>query len=190
MHRAIRLTILAALASLLSAQQFAIRDTTGAVHTLSEWRGHRAIVLFFAAPECPLSNGYVPEMNRIQETYVKRGVLTYAVLADTDVAPGVAARYAGDYRYGFPMLLDAKQELVRLAGATVTPQAAVLSGDGKLLYLGRVDNRVEDFGKRRTLVTSTDLRDALDAVLAGKPVAHTITKSIGCAIQRIRGEKL
>src|SRR5260370_26203540 len=99
MHRAIRLTILAALASLLSAQQFAIRDTTGAVHTLSEWRGHPAIVLFFAAPECPLSNGYVPEMNPIHETYVKRGVLTYAVLADTDLAPSVVPRDAGHYRY-------------------------------------------------------------------------------------------
>jgi thiol-disulfide isomerase/thioredoxin len=190
MHRAIRLTVLAAIASVLLAQQFAIRDTNGAVHTPSEWRGHPAIVLFFAAPECPLSNGYVPEMNRIQEAYVKRGVLTFAVQADIGMSPDTAASYARDYYYEFPMLLDVEQRLVRLAGATVTPQAAVLSGEGKLLYLGRVDNRVEDFGQRRTQITSTDLRDALDAVLAGQSVAHPVTKSIGCAIQRIHGEKL
>jgi len=74
---------------------------------------------------------------------------------------------------------------VELTGAYVTPQAAVLTGDGKLLYLGRVDNRVEDFGKQRLTATVFDLRDAIDAALAGKPVAHPRTKSIGCAINRI-----
>jgi thiol-disulfide isomerase/thioredoxin len=190
MHPAIRFTVLAAVARLLCAQPTAVRDTNGAVHTRAEWRGHSAIVLFFVTPECPLSNSYVPEMNRIQEAYANRGVLVYAVLADIGVPAAVSARYARDYRYAFPMLLDEEQALIHLAGATVTPQAAVLSGEGKLLYLGRIDNRVEEFGKRRAQVTSADLRDALDRVLAGKPVAHPLTKSIGCAIQQIHGERL
>ena len=189
MHPAIRFAFLWAMAGRLFAQPFAVRDTTGSVHTSAEWSGHPAIVLFFVAPECPLSNGYVPEMNRIQEAYGKRGVLVYAILPDSDALPDAAARYASDYRYAFPMLLDREQALVRLAGATVTPQAAVLSSEGKVLYLGRIDNRVEDFGKRRTQVTSTDLRDALDAVLAGKPVARPHMKSIGCAIPQTQGDK-
>jgi peroxiredoxin len=190
MHPVIRFIVLAATACPLFAQQFAVRDTGGTVHTASDWRGHPAIVLFFVAPECPGSNGYVPEMNRIEDAYAKRGVLVYAVQADSSVSPALATSYARDFRYEFPMLLDPGHALVRLAGATVTPQAAVLSSEGRVLYLGRIDNRVEDFGKRRTQVTSLDLRDALDAVLAGKPVAQPRTKSIGCSIQRTQGEKL
>jgi hypothetical protein len=109
-------------------------------------------------------------------------VAFYAVQSDPSVAEPEVVKYARDYRYSFPLLLDPRQDLVHLAGATVTPQAAVLSPDGKLLYLGRVDNRVEDFGKQRFQATEADLRDALDQVLAGKPVARPRTKSIGCAI--------
>src|SRR5437667_3132384 len=94
MHPAIRFMVLVAIAWPLFAQQFAVRDTSGAVHTPSDWRGHPAIVLFFVAPECPVSNAYVPDMNRIQEAYAKRRVLVYAVQADSSVSPAVATRYA------------------------------------------------------------------------------------------------
>jgi thiol-disulfide isomerase/thioredoxin len=190
MHTAIRIAVLAAVTGSIFGQRFAVRDTRGAVHSAGEWRGHPAVVLFFVTPECPLSNSYVPEMNRIHEEYANRGVLMYAVQPDFSVSQASAASYARDYRYAFPMLLDAEHALVRLAGATVTPQVAVLSGEGKLLYRGRIDNRAEDFGVQRTRVTSTDLRDVLDAVMAGKPVDRPRTKSIGCAISPTPGERL
>src|SRR5204863_6479948 len=107
-----------------------------------------------------------------------------AVQADPSVAEADVARYAKDFRYTFPVLLDPSQILVRHAGATITPQVAVLSPEGKLLYLGRIDNRVEDFGKSRPKATVNDLRNALDAVLAGKPVSPDRTKTIGCSIVR------
>jgi peroxiredoxin len=165
--------------------QFQLRDTRGAVHTPSEWNGHKAIVLFFVTTDCPIANGYVPEMNRIHDAYAARGVLMYAIQTDATLPEADVARYAKDFRYSFPLLLDPKQILVQFTGATVTPQAAVLSPEGKLLYLGRIDNRVADFGKQRPQATELDLRDALDATLAGKPVAHPLTKSLGCAINRI-----
>ena len=62
--------------------------------------------------------------------------------------------------------------------------AAVLSPAGQLLYLGRIDNRLEGFGKRRVQVTEFNLRNTLDAVLAGKPVPQARTKALGCAITR------
>ena len=52
------------------------------------------------------------------------------------------------------VLLDPRQVLVEHAGATITPQVAVLSPEGKVLYLGRIDNRVEDFGRSRPKATS------------------------------------
>jgi len=165
---------------------FHLKDTAGAVHTPGEWRGQKAILLFFVTTDCPVGNSYVPELNRIREQYAAKGVLMYAVQADTAIADSEVARYARDYRYSFPLLLDPTQVLVQHTGATVTPQAAVLSPEGKLLYLGRIDNRVVDFGKARQQPSERDLRDALDAVLAGKPVPHPVTKSIGCAINRVK----
>jgi peroxiredoxin len=162
--------------------QFRLRDTQGALHTAAEWGNHRAILIFFVTIDCPVGNSYVPEMNRIHDAYGAQGVAVYAVQADPGVAEPAVVKYANEYRYGFPLLLDPDQVLVRLANATVTPQAAILYPDGKAVYLGRIDNRVVDFGKNRPQATQSDVRIVLDSVLAGKTVAYTTTKSIGCAI--------
>jgi len=165
---------------------FEVKDSEGREHTSAEWAGAKAVLLFFVATDCPVGNSYVPEMNRIREAYAGRGVQVYAVLADPGTGASEAAKYAREFQYTFPILLDPHHVLVSLAGATVTPQAAVLSPDGTVRYLGRIDNRVEDFDKRRLAATQQDLRDALDAVLAGKPVLHPRTKSIGCAITEVK----
>jgi peroxiredoxin len=169
-----------------SAPKFQVADTNGREHSQAEWAGAKAILLFFVATDCPVANSYVPEMNRIHDAYAAKGVLVYAVQADPTVTSAASTQYAREFRYGFPMLVDSQHTLVKLAGATVTPQAAVLSPDGGVLYLGRIDNRVEDFDKRRLAPTEHELRDALDAVLAGKPVPHPRTKSIGCAIPVVK----
>jgi len=164
------------------ALQFALRDTEGVEHTPNEWARAHAVVLFFVTTDCPLSNGYAPEMNRIQQAYAPRGVLFYAVQGDTTVPDAEVRQHAHDYGYRFPALLDPHQILAHHTGATVTPEAVVLSGAGAVLYLGRIDNRVEDFGKTRIAATEFDLRDALDAILAGRPVPHPRTRALGCAI--------
>jgi peroxiredoxin len=178
--------LLLAACSWAAAPRFGLHDTQGAEHTPAEWNGKKAVLLFFVTTDCPVANSYVPEMNRIHDAYASRGVLVWAVQADPTVPEHDVVRYAGDYHYGFPLVLDPRQSLVTMAGATITPQAAVLSPEGKVLYLGRIDNRVADFGKQRFQATVADLRNALDEVLAGKPVEHPFTKSIGCAINRVK----
>lgn len=187
-HRGVRsaLVLLALLSAAAGAPlSFQVRDTQGAPHSPAEWAGHAAVVLFFVTTDCPIGNSYVPEMNRIREAYAPRGVLFYAVQAEPRTADSEVAKYAREYRYSFPLLLDPKQNLVKLTGATITPQAAIVSPDGKVRYLGRIDNRAVDFGVQRPRPTEQDLREALDAVLAGKPVPHEHTKSIGCAIPHL-----
>lgn len=180
------LLFLLAASSFAAAPRFRLRDTAGAVHTDAEWAGRKAVVLYFVTTDCPVANSYVPEMNRLREAYAASGVAFYAVQAEVAVPDTDLAKYAREFRYSFPLLLDPRQELVRFVDATVTPQAAVLTPDGKLRYLGRVDDRVVDFGKQRPSATEADLREAIDAVLAGKPVPHPTTKSIGCAINRVQ----
>jgi hypothetical protein len=121
-------------------------------------------------------------MNRLQKEYAARNVAFYAVEVDTTIADHDVRKHAKDFEIGYPVLIDKQQTLVRRTGATATPEVAVLSNRGSVLYLGRIDNRVEDFDQHRNVVTEHDLRDALDAVLAGRTVSHASTKVVGCAI--------
>jgi peroxiredoxin len=162
--------------------EFALRDTRGVVHSSDEWNGKKAIVVFFTTTDCPLSNNDVPEMNRTWRDYESRGVAFYAVQADTTIADADVVQHTKEYQFSFPVLFDPHQILAKMTGATTIPSAAVLTPDGTLLYLGRIDNLVEDFNVRRQEPTKFDLREALDAVLGGKPVAHSRTKAFGCAI--------
>jgi len=186
MHSAARiaaLLIVSAMAALAHpALQFTLHDTEGIEHSPKEWAQARAVVLFFVTTDCPLSNGYAPEMNRIEQAYAPRGVLFYAVQGDTTIPDEEVRRHAREYGYRFSALLDPRLVLAHYTGATVTPEAVVLSSEGEVLYLGRIDNKVEDFGKTRVQATEFDLRDALDAILAGRPVPRPRTRAVGCAI--------
>ena len=185
MHSAVKLPacwLAFALAALSNPLEFSLRDAEGTPHTRDEWAQARAVVLYYVTTDCPLSNGYAPEMNRIAETYAPRGVRFYAVQGDTTIPDDDVRRHAREFAYRFPVLLDPQFILAHHTGATVTPEAVVLSGDGAVLYLGRIDNRVEDFGKTRVQPTEFDLRDALDAIMAGRPVPRPHTHALGCAI--------
>ncbi|MCU1337629.1 MAG: Redoxin domain protein [Bryobacterales bacterium] len=162
--------------------RFELRDTNGITHTAEEWQSKRVIVLFFTMTDCPLANGYVPEMNRMRAVYEPRGVAFYAVQSDSTVSDAAVRKYAQEFGYSFPMLNDARLTLARLAGAKVTPEVAVLSPSGEVLYLGRIDNKVEDLTRPRYAATEPELRNALDAVLAGKAPKESRTRAVGCAI--------
>ncbi len=164
--------------------EFSFSDSSGRIHTRAEWKGKRAIVLLFLTTDCPLSNAYVPELNRMNAAYAARGVAFYAVQGDGTTALEEVRTHVRDFAYTFPYLLDPNEILAAFAGAVTTPEAAVVSPGGELVYLGRIDNRLEDFGKQRVQITEFDLRDALEAVLANKPVPHARTKALGCAIVR------
>jgi thiol-disulfide isomerase/thioredoxin len=162
--------------------EFSFNDASGQPHTRAEWTGKHAVVLLFLTTDCPISNGYVPELNRIKESYSPRGIAFYAVQGDATIALDEVRKHVNDFGYTFPYLLDPKESLAAYTGATTTPEAAVLSPRGELLYLGRIDNRLQDYGKQRLQITEFDLRDALDAILAGKPVLRARTRALGCAI--------
>ena len=179
------IAILAFASGVLSAAapvRFDLRDTNGALHTAEEWRAKKAVVLFFTMTDCPLANGYVPEMNRLRAAYGPQGVAFYAVQVDNTVSDAAVKKYAQEFAYTFPMLNDPRQILARLTGAKVTPEVAVLSSKGEVLYLGRVDNKVEDLTRPRYAATEPELRNALEAVLAGRAPKEARTRAVGCSI--------
>src|SRR3954453_5330304 len=85
-----------------------------------------ATVLLFIAPDCPISNGYAPEIARIANTYSAKGVCFFGIPADARVSAETAERHAKEYGFDFPVVLDPQQEIAHHVGATITPQAAVL----------------------------------------------------------------
>jgi peroxiredoxin len=161
---------------------FELPDANGRKHTAREWKEARAVALFFISAECPISNRYAPEINRIVAAYSARGVVFYGVHSDPDIGSAVALRHAQDYSFDFPVLLDPAQTLAGKTGVILTPTAVVLSPAGELLYRGRIDNRYLDLGKYRSAGVKPDLRLALDAVVAGKQVPEKYTKPVGCQL--------
>lgn len=133
--KAAALAIVLSIAALAHpALEFALRDTDGVEHRPVEWAQAHAVVLYFVTTDCPLSNGYAPEMNRIEQAYGPRGVLFYAVQGDTTIPADEVRRHAREYGYRFPALLDPRMILAHHTGATVTPEAVVLSAEGTVLY--------------------------------------------------------
>ena len=169
---------------LLASLSFRLQDTAGAWHDAAEWRGSKAVVLFFVSIDCPISNSYAPEMQRISTRYARQGVVFYAVQPDPSRALDDVKKYAADFGYPFPMLLDTEQKLTRATRATIMPQVVVLTPQGDVRYSGRIDDRYIAIGKSRLQATQLDLRDALDAILAGKPAPRGKTQAVGCVIPR------
>lgn len=152
--------------------------------------GADATVALFVATDCPISNYFAPEMERIRAEYEPRGIafrLIYAVPGEDIQA---IASHRESYGLGMPALLDPRHELLSRAGASVTPEAAVFSDSGELLYRGRIDDTYVAYGKQRAQPTRRDLRLALDAILAGDRPEPATTEAIGCFIPDLGGSSL
>ncbi|MCS6976010.1 MAG: redoxin family protein [Gemmatales bacterium] len=159
-----------------------LTDVSGKPYRLPGPGECQAVVVIFLSHDCPIANAYAPEIKRLCQVYKQRGVVFCVVYAERDLSRETAKKHAQEYGYCCPVLLDPELKLVRRVGATKVPEAAVLSPRGDLLYRGRIDDRYVDYGQRRSVVRSQDLRDALDAALSGKPVARPRTEVIGCDI--------
>lgn len=160
-----------------------LADITGKLHEPLKADSRKATVVIFTLPDCPIANACVPEINRLVADYAAKGVGFYLAHVDRDLTAADARKHAKDFGIQCPVLLDSQHALVKALGATKTPQAFLLGADGKTLYRGRINNLFADYGQRRQTVTQHDLRNALDAVLAGKPVSQPVTEAIGCHIQ-------
>jgi peroxiredoxin len=143
--------------------------------------GKSASVLLFYWHDCPVCNSYAPEVNRIVASYTDFAF--YIVQVDPDLTPGAAREHAKEYGLKAPILLDPKHRLVKLAKATVSPQAIIIDKHGRTLYSGRIDDLYTALGKRRAEATHHDLREALNAIAAGKQVQPKKNTPIGCLIQ-------
>jgi len=145
--------------------------------------GVKAIVFVFTSTDCPISNRYAPELQRLSKLFVPQGVLFRLVYPNPAEDTTAIREHMTAFAYAgaTQALRDPKHALVKFVGATITPEAAVYA-DGRVRYRGRIDNRFVDVGVDRPAATEHDLHDAIAAIVAGKPVPHPETQAVGCYI--------
>jgi hypothetical protein len=162
----------------------AVRDIDSVMREPLKVEKGRVEALFFVTNDCPVSNYYAHEIRRICEDYAKRGVGCALVYTDPAMTNDQAREHAREYGHGlYPKIVDRAHALVKATGAAINPTAVLIRPDESIAYRGRIDNFYAAIGRTRRVVTEHDLRDALDAVIAGKPVAKPETPSVGCYIE-------
>ena len=140
------------------------------------------VVWIFILEDCPISNAYSPEINRLVDHYQTKGISFLLIHSNPSLNLKKAKKHRDDFQLTTPIVLDQHHSWVHYAGATITPQAVVFNREGQLKYRGRIDDRFPAFGKRRTRPTKTELRDALESVLNKKPITVWESKAVGCYI--------
>ena len=163
---------------------FRLQDHRGAWHTLDEARDRKVVVLAFLGTECPLAEAYAPRLAELARDFGKRGVAFFGVDANEQDGPVAIGRFAERHGLPFPMLKDVGNGLADRVGAERTPEVFVLDASRAVVYRGRIDDQYA-IGIHRPSSTRHDLVDALDAVLAGRPVATPRTDAVGCKIGRV-----
>jgi hypothetical protein len=150
-----------------------------------EASGAKAIVLFFLATDCPISNRYVPEIDRLEKKFAGKPVDFWLVYPNaTETIQGVLHHQAAFSLVG-GTLVKPSPWFVAQTQATITPEAAILVQEAagwRRVYAGRIDNRYVDIGKERPQATRHDLEDAVEAVLAHQPVVAAGGPPVGCGI--------
>jgi peroxiredoxin len=166
-----------------SAPAFTLPGTDGDTHSLSGYADAAALVLIQMCNHCPYAQAWEGRINAIQSDYAGRGVRVVAINSNDAVAhpedsfSKMVAR-ADAKGYTFDYLYDEDQSIARALGAERTPEVYVFDADRSLVYHGAVDDSRDD-----EAVTAHYLRDALDAVLAGRAPLVTETPAVGCTVK-------
>ena len=182
-------TVLALLSLSIAAQDFKLggkagdfklQDLDGKAVAFTDLKGPVTVVTFISTI-CPISNAYDDRMNAVYKDYSAKGVKFIFVNANSNESASDVRQHAKDVGFEFPVYKDPRNLAADRFGASVTPESYVIDSGGVIRYHGQIDDN-RNAARART----QGLRMALDAVLAGKPVALQETKAFGCTIKRVR----
>jgi peroxiredoxin len=149
-------------------------------HSLADYQDAKLLVVVFTCNHCPVAKAYEDRLVALQKEYGGRGVQVVAVNVNNIPADRLDAmkKRAQEKGFKFPYLYDASQKIGRDYGAKVTPHVFLLDQQRKLAYIGAIDDSMA-----ADKVKTPYLRNAVDALLAGKKPPQSTTKAVGCGIQ-------
>jgi peroxiredoxin len=168
------------------APTFRLPDAiTGKIVSLDDFKGAPALLVMFICNHCPYVQHIRTQLAQVARNYQKKGVAVVAISPNDvrqfpDDSPEKMKQEAQTYGYSFPYLFDENQEVAKAYEAACTPDLYVFDRNRKLVYRGQFDDSRPSNGKP---VTGADLTAALDAVLAGRPLAKDQKASVGCNIK-------
>lgn len=137
-------------------------------------------IFVFLAPDCPLSQNYIPTLNNLRSQFQQDHIEFYAVFG------GKAAPddFIATYKITLPPLMDQNFRLADFFGATKTPEVFAVDAEGHIIYKGAIDNRAPEIGQQRTVITEHYLLDALNSFVHHDDVRVKQTQAVGCFIER------
>lgn len=168
-----------------ASHTFRLPTAQGKVVELSTEPESKATVVCFLGAECPLARLYGPKLNEMQAAYAAQGVQFIGVNSNQQDSLEDVKQYVKRYEISFPMAKDYNNEVADRFHAVRTPEVFVLDQQLTVRYRGRIDNQYLP-GISRAETTTHDLKNALDQLLAGKPVEVSETKPNGCFIGRVK----
>jgi peroxiredoxin len=188
MQRSLALPLIFVTASLCAQEfqvgskvsDFQVQDLEGKSVSFSQLRGPITVVIFIAT-QCPVSNAYNQRMIALFKDYSPKDARFIFVNANRSEPASEVREHSKRAGFPFPVYKDANNVVANRFGAEVTPENYVIDASGVIRYHGSIDD-----SQNEARVRTRGLRLALDALLAGKPVATAQTKAFGCTIKRVR----
>src|SRR5262249_55004232 len=147
----------------------------------------KAVVLVFTGAKCPVSDVYAPRLVELAKKYELQGVVFLAINSNAHESAEDVAKHAKELGIAFPVLKDSKGLVADLALAERAPEPILVDGRATIRYRGAIDDQYV-VGKRKPNPEKNYLADALDAVLANKPVDVAATEVSGCPIERVEAQ--
>jgi peroxiredoxin len=169
------------------AMDFKLKNIDGKMVSLADYTQAKGFIVVFTCNHCPFAKAYEDRIIALDKKYKSQG---YPVIAINPNDPKAVAednyatmqQRAKAKNYTFPYLVDSTQNIAKTYGATRTPHVFVLQKSGSdniVKYIGAIDDNSDS----ASAVKEKYVENAVDALLAGKPVTKTSTKAIGCGIK-------
>ena len=142
----------------------------------------KAYLYIFLEEECPMCQYYSLTLRELHDTYAKQGIQFVGLFPFSDSRLDKIQAFKEKYQFPFELKLDENQALARLFEARITPEVVLTNAEGEIKYRGRIDNAYDRPGRRRRVITQHELKDAMDAILAGRDPEISRTQAVGCFI--------
>ena len=168
------------------APDFELPDVvSGKKITLASFKGKKALLVMFICRHCPYVQHVKKELAGLGKDYLNKNLGILAISSNDaenypDDAPESLKKMAAQESFNFPFCYDEDQSVAKKYSAACTPDFFLFDANQKLIYRGQLDDSRPGNGKP---VTGKDLREAIDAALAGKDALKTQKPSIGCNIK-------
>lgn len=164
--------------------EFNLPGTDSKDYSPITFKDSKVLVVMFTCNHCPYVKAYEDRLIKLQKDFKDRGVSFVAINSNDEVNYPEDSfenmiKRAKEKGYNFPYLRDKTQNIAKTFGATHTPEVFVFNEKKILQYHGGIDDNCKEPKK----VTKENLREALEAILANKPIHDSETHAIGCTVK-------